>query len=182
MRAALYARVSKREGQEPENQLLQLRDYCARQGWQTVGEWVDLASAADLRGRKAWRDLMEQVRKGGIDVLVVVKLDRAFRSSKDTYDSLAYLDSHKVGFVATTQLTMDTTTPTGRLILGVLAAVAEFERTLIQERTRDGLARARAEGKRLGRPPGKQDGKARKKSGYFRRRAIKRESAAAVQV
>jgi DNA invertase Pin-like site-specific DNA recombinase len=168
VRAALYARVSKREGQEPENQLLQLREHCQRLGWSVVQEYVDIAGATDLRGRVQWRGLLEQVRKGGIDVVAVTKLDRAFRSSKDTYDNLAYLDSYKVGFVAITQ-PIDTTTATGKLLLGVLAAVAEFERTLIRERTQDGLARARAEGKRLGRPPGSKDKRRRKKTGYLLR-------------
>ena len=168
LRAAIYARVSKREGQTPENQLLLLREYCQRQSWEIVGEYVDLASAADLRGRAKWRELLARVRKGGVDVVVVVKLDRAFRSAKDTYDTLAELDRHSIRFVATTQLSMDGS-PTGRLLLGVLAAVAEFERELIRERTLDGLARARAEGKRLGRPPGAKDGHHRRRSGYLLR-------------
>ena len=71
--------------------------------------------------------------------MLVLKLDRAFRSAKDTYDNLAYLDSHGVGFVAATQL-IDTSTSTGKLLLGVLAAVAEFEKALIVERTKEGLA------------------------------------------
>ena len=177
----MYARVSKREGQRPENQLLQLREHCQRMEWAVVGEYVDLASAADLRSRVQWRALLDRVRKGGIDVVAVTKLDRAFRSSKDTYDNLALLDSHKIGFVAITQ-PIDTTTATGKLLLGVLAAVAEFERSLIRERTQDGLARARAEGKRLGRPPGKKDSKQRKKSGYFRRWSGAREETASTLV
>ena len=181
MRAAIYARVSKREGQEPENQLLQLREHCQRMGWTIVQEHVDLASSADLRGRVQWRALLDRVRKGGVDVVAVTKLDRAFRSSKDTYDNLAYLDCHKVGFVAITQ-PIDTTTATGKLLLGVLLAVAEFERTLIRERTQDGLARARAQGKRLGRPLGKKDSKRRKKSGYFRRWSGARDETASTPV
>ena len=69
------------------------------------------------------------------------------------YVNLGYLDSHRVGFIATTQ-PIDTSTSTGKLLLGVLASVAEFEKALIVERTNEGLARARAQGKRLGRPPG----------------------------
>ena len=170
MRAAIYARVSKREDQTPENQLLLLRDYCQRQGWEVVAEYVDEASAADLRGRSQWRRLLNHVHMGGLDVVVVVKLDRAFRSAKDTYDTLAELDRHGIRFVATTQLSMDGS-PTGRLLLGVLAAVAEFERELIRERTLDGLARAKAQGKTLGRPKGVTDGKPRKKTGYLLRYA-----------
>lgn len=176
MRVVLYARVStKDKEQTPETQLYALREYVAARGWQVVKEYVDLASATNLRERTAWRQLMDDVRKGGIDLVLVTKLDRAFRSAKNTYDDLAYLDQHKVGFIATTQ-PIDTSTSTGKLLLGVLAAVAEFERALIAERTLEGLARAKAEGKRLGRPPGVKDGKQRKKSGYFSRWATRREN------
>ena len=101
-------------------------------------------------------------------MVLVTKLDRAFRSAKDTYDSLSYRDNHKVGFVATTQ-PIDTSTSTGKLLLGVLAAVAEFEKALIIERTLEGLARAKAQGKRLGRPPGSKDKRKRSKRGYMLR-------------
>ena len=117
-RVALYARVSTRDkDQDPETQLYALRNYAAQRGWEIVVEYVDQASATDLRGRTAWRDLLEHVRTGGIDLVLVTKLDRAFRSSKDTYDNLAYLDQHKVGFIATTQ-PIDTSTSTGKLLLG----------------------------------------------------------------
>ena len=170
-RLALYARVSTKDGdQTPETQLHALREYAAGRGWQIVQEYVDEAPATDLRGRTAWRDLLEHVRKGGIDLVVVTKLDRAFRSAKDTYDNLAYLDQHKIGFIATTQ-PIDTSTSTGKLLLGVLAAVAEFERELIRERTIEGLNRARANGAKLGRPKGSKDTKRRRRSGYFARYA-----------
>ncbi len=104
MKVAVYARVSTRDGeQNPVTQLYALREYVAQRGWIIVCEFVDQASATDLRGRTAWRNLLERVRKGGIDLVLVTKLDRAFRSAKDTYDNLAYFDRHNVGFVATTQ-------------------------------------------------------------------------------
>jgi DNA invertase Pin-like site-specific DNA recombinase len=176
MKVALYARVSTKDGEQtPENQLLLLRQYAHQRGWELVREYVDLASATDLRGREQWRELLDQVRKGGVNLVAVVKLDRAFRSAKDTYDTLAYdtlayLDAHHVGFVAVTQ-PVDTTTSTGKLIIGVLAAVAEFERSLIIERTLEGLARAKAQGKRLGRPPGSKDKLKRGRRGYLLRYA-----------
>jgi DNA invertase Pin-like site-specific DNA recombinase len=171
MKVAVYARVStKDKDQTPETQLYALREYVKGRDWQVVKEYVDQASATNLRERTAWRELLDHVRKGGIDLVVVTKLDRAFRSAKDTYDSLAYLDQHKVGFIATTQ-PIDTSTSTGKLLLGVLAAVAEFERNLIVERTQEGLARARSQGKRLGRPPGAKDGKKRSRRGYLLRYA-----------
>ena len=128
MKIVVYARVSTRDGeQDPETQLYGLRQYADQREWEIVREYVDQASATDQRGRIAWRELLEHVRKGGIDLVLVTKLDRAFRSAKDTYDSLSYLDRHNVGFVATTQ-PIDTSTSTGKLLLGVLAAVAEFEK------------------------------------------------------
>ncbi|KKL83004.1 hypothetical protein LCGC14_1979120 [marine sediment metagenome] len=174
-RIAIYARVSTDKDQHPETQLHALRQYVEQRGWNVVKEYVDTASAKDLRGRTAWRELLDQARKGGIDLVLVTKLDRAFRSTKDTYDGLAYLDQHGVGFVASTQ-PIDTSTSTGKLLLGVLAAVAEFERELIVERTLEGLNRARAQGKTLGRPRGRKDTKKRKKSGYFQRWAGSREN------
>ena len=177
MRAGLYARVSKREGQEPLNQLLQLREHCGRMGWPVVGEYVDLASAADLRGRVQWRELLAKVRRGGIDVVVVLRLDRAFRSSLDTHDTLAMLESYRVKFVAVAQPELDTTSAMGKMVLAIAAAFAEFERDIIRQRTLDGLARARAQGKRLGRPPGGKDKKRRKKTGYLLRGAVQRGEA-----
>ena len=169
VRVILYARVSTRDkDQSPETQLFLLRQYAAQQGWQIIREYVDQASATDLRGRVAWRELLEHARRGGFDLVLVVKLDRAFRSAKDTYDNLAYLDNHNIGFVAATQ-PIDTSTSTGKLLLGVLAAVAEFERALIVERTKEGLDRAKSQGKQLGRPPGSKDKKKRSRRGYFAR-------------
>ena len=166
-RVVAYARVSTRDKeQHPENQLRLLREYAGQRGWDLQQEYIDQASATDLRGRTAWRELLDHVRKGGIDLVLVTKLDRAFRSAKDTYDNLAYLDQHNVGFIATTQ-PIDTSTSTGKLLLGVLAAVAEFEKALIVERTKEGLARAVSQGKRLGRPKGSKDKKKRSRRGYL---------------
>ncbi len=167
IKAAVYARVSTRDKeQNPETQLYLLRHYAAQRGWQIVKEYVDQASATDYRGRNAWRELVTHVKKGGLDLVLVTKLDRAFRSAKDTYDNLAFLDQHNVGFIAATQ-PIDTSTSTGKLLLGVLAAVAEFEKSLIVERTKEGLAGAVAQGKRLGRPPGSKDKKKRSRRGYL---------------
>jgi len=153
---------------------LLLRAHCERQGREVVGEWTDLASATDLRGRTAWRELLAKVRRGGIDVVVVLRLDRAFRSSKDTHDTLALLESYKVKFVAVAQPELDTTTPMGKMVLAIAAAFAEFEKDIIRQRTLDGLARARSQGKTLGRPPGSKDKRKRKKTGYLLRGARKR--------
>lgn len=150
-RVALYARVSTDKGQEHETQLLPLRAYAAGHGWEAT-EYTDTASAGDLARRVAWRRLLDDVRHRRVDAVIVVRLDRAFRSSLFALSTLEELRHHGVAFVATEQ-GMDTGTIAGNLIFTVLAAVAEMERGLIAERVRDGMARAKAEGKQFGRPP-----------------------------
>jgi len=162
MRAALYARVSTQEAQNPETQLYALRQYAANHGWDIVAEYVDKASARDALRRTEWRKLLAHVRRGGIDVVLVTKIDRAFRSSLDCHNTLEYLRAHRTDFVASTQ-PIDTTTSMGHLMLGILAAMAEFERDLIRERVIDGMARAKAEGKHIGRPAGAKDHRKRKR-------------------
>ena len=152
MRAALYARVSTSErGQDPELQLAAMRQLVAARGWEAA-EYVDRASAADLRGRRAWRQLLEDARLHRIDLVLVWKLDRFARSALDALQWLQQLDSAGVGLKILTQ-EIDTTTSAGRLVFTVLAAVAEMERELIRERVKAGMAQARARGRRLGRPP-----------------------------
>ena len=152
MRAALYARVSTADrGQDPEVQLAPMRALAAAREWEVV-EYTDRASAADLRGRREWRQLLEDARLGRIDLVLVWKLDRFARSALDALQWLQQLDSAGVGLKILTQ-EIDTTTPSGRLVFTVLAAVAEMERELIRERVKAGIAQARARGKRLGRPP-----------------------------
>ena len=152
LKAALYARVSTTDkGQDPELQLSPMREMAAARGW-VVSEYVDHASAADLRGRSEWRRLLEDARQGRIDLVLVWKLDRFARSALDALQWLQQLDSAGVGLKILTQ-EIDTTTSAGRLVFTVLAAVAEMERELIRERVKAGIAQARARGKRLGRPP-----------------------------
>jgi DNA invertase Pin-like site-specific DNA recombinase len=151
-RRALYARVSMRDSdQDPELQLQPMRQHAALQGCDTV-EYVDRAQASDLAGRIDWRELLGDARARSIDHVEVWKLDRAFRSCLHALSTLEELDRLGVGFSCTTQA-IDTTTPTGRLTLAILAAVAEFERALIRERVREGLVNARRKGSRLGRSP-----------------------------
>ncbi len=151
MRAALYARVSTDDkGQDPDLQLDPMRDLARASGWKAV-EYVDHASASDLRGRGQWRRLLADARAGRVDLVVVWKLDRSARSALDALQWLQQLDSAGVGLTILTQ-EIDTTTSAGRLVFTVLAAVAEMERELVRERVQAGMARARAKGKHLGRP------------------------------
>jgi DNA invertase Pin-like site-specific DNA recombinase len=149
---ALYARVSTRDkNQDPELQLVPLRAHAARQGWETV-EYVDEASAGDLAHRTAWRRLLDDTKHRRVGLVLVWKLDRAFRSTLDALSTLQGFDERGVGFSAITQPELDTTTPAGKLMFVVLAAVAEMEKSLIADRVREGMRNARAKGFKMGRP------------------------------
>ena len=151
LRVALYARVSTRDrDQDPELQLVPLREYVASRGW-VATEYVDQASAPDLGRRTAWHRLLKDARRRRADRIMVWKLDRAFRSTLHALRTLEELDGWGVGFEVLTQ-PIDTSTPMGRLIFAVLAAVAEMERSLIADRVREGMAHARRHGKQIGRP------------------------------
>ena len=152
MKVALYARVSTVDkDQDPETQLMALRDYCRAQGWEVSKEYVDTASARDLAHRTAWRDLLDDCAKRRFKAVVVFKLDRAFRSVKDMHDTLAVWDALGISFKSVREQ-FDTGTAMGRLLLNLLAAVAEFELEMIRERVKAGMDRARHQGKRIGRP------------------------------
>lgn len=150
-RVAVYARVSTEDkGQNPETQLLPLREHAASRGWEVI-EYVDHASARDLRGRRRWRQLLADARDRRVDLVLVWKLDRFARSALDALQWLEQLDRYGVGFKILTQ-DIDTTTSSGRLVFTVLAAVAEMEREIIRERVKAGMDRARSENRQLGRP------------------------------
>ena len=152
MRVTLYARVSTSDkDQDPETQLLALRDYCRANEWEVVKEYVDTASARDLAHREAWRELLDDCAKRRCKVVVVFKLDRAFRSVKDMHDTLATWELLGVEFRSLREQ-FETSTAVGRLLMNLLAAVAEFELEMIRERVKAGMDRARRQGKRIGRP------------------------------
>jgi len=151
-RVALYARVSTRDkDQDPEVQLVPLREYVAARGWEAV-EYVDYAPAGDLAHRTAWRSLLADGARRRFDLLIVWKLDRAFRSTLDALSTLRELEHRSVGFASLTQPELDTTSPTGRLVFTILSAVAEMERSLIADRVREGMKLAASRGAKIGRP------------------------------
>ncbi len=155
MRAALYARVSTSDkDQEPETQLLPLREFAAAQGWQCVGEFVDRASATDLRARTAWRALLNLAAKRKTDVIVVWKLDRCFRSVVHASTTLERLRAWGVALKSYTEPALDTTSAMGEMVFGLLSVFAQFERSLVSERVRAGMDRARKQGRKIGRPGG----------------------------
>ena len=154
MRMALYARVSTRDkDQNPETQLLRLRQFVSQHpDWRVTQTYIDQASANDLLHRTAWRKLQDDALAHRFDAVVVFKLDRAFRSVKHMHDTLAIWDPLSVGFLSA-QEGFDTATPIGRLLLNLLASLAEFELDTISERVRAGMVRAKQEGKRFGNRP-----------------------------
>lgn len=152
MRIAIYSRISTVEkGQDVETQLMPLRDYCHAQGWEVYGEYVDEASALDLAHRTAWRELLDDAARRKFDVVLVFKLDRAFRSVKHMHDTLYAWEALGISFKSIREQ-FDTSTALGRLFLNLLAALAEFELELIRERVRAGMDRAARQGKKIGRP------------------------------
>jgi DNA invertase Pin-like site-specific DNA recombinase len=151
MRTALYARVSTLNGQNPEMQLSELREYASRRGWRVVGEYVDQGVSGSKESRPQLNRLMTDVHVRKFEVVLVWKIDRFGRSLKHLVNALADLDAYGVVFVSLRD-NLDLSTPSGRLMFQIIGAMAEFERALIQERVRAGIRNARARGRRLGRP------------------------------
>src|SRR5437764_681967 len=153
MNAAIYARVSKSTGaQSPEMQLRELREFCARRGWNLFGEYVDQASGS-RESRPELQRLLGDCRRRRVDAVVVYRYDRFARSLRQLVNALEEFRALSIDFVSLHE-GVDTSTPNGRLIFGIFASIAEFERELIRERIKSGLDAARAKGKRLGRPRG----------------------------
>src|ERR1051326_5574016 len=150
MKAAVYARVSTAD-QTCENQLLELRRYCEARGWTISREFVDQGVSGANDRRSALDQLLSDARRRRFDVLVCWRLDRLGRSLKHLITMLEECQALGVAFVSLAE-GIDATTPAGKLQMHILGAIAEFERARIAERVRAGLARARAQGTRLGRP------------------------------
>lgn len=157
MKAALYARVStslKYEKQNPANQLLPLRQFCAQRNWEIVEEYLDDISA--VKKRPAYDRMLAAARAGRHQAIVVVKLDRMFRSMNQFARVIADLNQWNVRLVCTDQnIDTDKSSPGGILLMNIIAAVAEFERSLISERVKAGIARIRITGKKWGGRPWK---------------------------
>src|SRR5450432_1713669 len=148
--AGLYARVSTNDQQTIPLQVRALRDYAVRRGWSIALQVKEVGSGASERQLR--EKLLDAARRREIDVVLVWRLDRWGRSMADLLATLQELDHLGVGFVSLTEA-LDLTTPAGRAMAALLAVFAEFEREILRERVRAGLAHARQNGKRLGRPP-----------------------------
>ena len=151
MRVAIYARVSTTNGQNPEMQLVDLREYASRRGWGVFAEYVDNGVSGAKESRPQLNRLMADAHRRHFDVVLCWKIDRFGRSLKHLVNALADLDSYGIAFVSLRD-SLDLSTPSGRLMFQIIGAMAEFERSLIQERVRAGLRNAKLKGKILGRP------------------------------
>jgi putative DNA-invertase from lambdoid prophage Rac len=148
-RAGLYARVSTNDQQTIPLQIRALREYVARRGWTIAVQVKEVGGGASQRELR--EKLLEAARRRDIDVVLVWRRDRWGRSVADLLATLQELDHLGVGFVSLTEA-LDLTTPAGRAMAALLAVFAEFEREILRERVRAGLAHARQNGTRLGRP------------------------------
>lgn len=153
MKAAIYARVSTSDkDQDPMTQLLPLREFVKAQSWETYHECIDHAPATDITHRTAWKDLLEDASRRKFDILIVWRMDRAFRSVLDAATTLERLRTWKVGLRSYSEPWLDTTSPFGEALYYITMAYAQLERGILRERVKAGMERARAQGHQIGRP------------------------------
>jgi DNA invertase Pin-like site-specific DNA recombinase len=151
-RVALYARVST-DGQSVENQLQELRAVAVRHGWEIIGEYIDkgISGAKGRDQRPRFDALLNGVARKEFDLVAAWSVDRLGRSLQHLIGFLNELHAKKIDLYLHQQ-GIDTTTPAGRAMFSMLGVFGEFERSMIQERVKAGLKRAKAAGKVLGRP------------------------------
>ena len=154
-RAIIYARCST-DQQDPSMQVSELREYAARRGFQIVDEFTDIASGS-RNDRPELSKALALCKQRKADVLLVWKTDRLGRSLKHLVNTISELEAINVAFISLKD-NLDFSTPAGRLMFAVISAMAQFERDLVCERVRSGLANARRKGVRLGARPVAIDG------------------------
>ena len=153
IRAALYARTSTADkGQDPMLQVEDLRRLADQRGWTIANEYVDEGQRGGKDSRPALDRMMDDARAGKLDVVAVWRFDRFARSTKHLLTALEEFRAVGVDFVSQREA-IDTSTPMGRMVFTMIAAVAELEAALIRERVQAGVDRAKAAGKHCGRPP-----------------------------
>jgi len=151
-RVALYCRVStKNNGQNPETQLMALRDYAQARGFEVFQEYTDIGISGSKESRPALDRLMKDAKRRKFDAVLVARFDRFARSTRHLVQSLEEFNALGVDFISLSE-SIDTSTPMGKMVFTVIGAVAELERSLIQERVVMGIQRAKKQEKRLGRP------------------------------
>jgi len=151
MRVALYARASVYASQDPAVQLRELREHCQRRGLEIGAEFTDTASVGEQERRPQLDELLARCRARQFDAVLVCRYERFARSLRELVDTLGEFDALGIHFVSL-QEGLDTSTPQGRFAFAMFRSIAEFERELIRDRVRSGIAAARARGTALGRP------------------------------
>jgi len=150
-RAALYARVSTPD-QHVENQLLDLRKLAAQRGFEVVREYRDQGISGSKARRPGLDAMLTDARRGEFSVLMVAAFDRVARSTKNFLEIVDELHELGIEFISAREA-IDTSGPMGRMFLTMIGSIAELERSLIVERIKAGMRRAKMEGQRLGRAP-----------------------------
>ena len=149
MRVAIYARVSTPDrDQDPETQLIPLREFTIAQQWETHREFVDHAPATDMAHRTDWRNLLGDASKRRFDLVVVHTLDRWARNLKVLLESVSLLDQHNVGLVSITEK-LDWSTPEGRLVARILGSFGEFFSDMLATHVKKGIDERARQGKHL---------------------------------
>ena len=151
MKVALYARCSTRDKQDVTTQLMPLQDFAQHRKAEIATEYVDIGWSGGKEQRPQLDRLMDDARKKRFDAVVVARFDRFARSTKHLLKALEEFQKLGIDFVSVNE-SIDTTTPIGKMVFTIIAAVAEMERSLIRERVQAGVDRARRQGKTLGRP------------------------------
>jgi len=153
MKVAIYARVSTSDkDQDTNTQLLPLREFVKAQNWDVFAEYQEQVSATDLAHRFQWHTLLSEASKKKFDLLLVWKMDRAFRSVLDAATTLERLRSWGIGLRSYSEPWLDTTSPFGEALYYITVAYAQLERGILRERVKAGMERARKEGHPIGRP------------------------------
>ena len=154
MKVSLYARVSTVDKeQNPLTQLMPMREYVdAQDNWSIFNEYTDYVPATDLTHRVQWRELLDDASKRHFDLIIVWRIDRAFRSVLDAATTLERLRSWGVGLRSYSEPWLDTTSPFGEALYYITVAYAQLERGILRERVRAGMERARKQGHKIGRP------------------------------
>jgi DNA invertase Pin-like site-specific DNA recombinase len=149
-KVAIYARVST-DRQTADSQLHEIREFVRRAKWTVYREYVDAGFSGKNTQRPAFTEMLDDARHRQFELLIVWKLDRLSRSLRDLITTLDEFGHLGIDFISYDNQ-LDTSSPSGKLVFNIIGAVAEFERDIIRERVRAGLANARIKGKKLGRP------------------------------
>jgi DNA invertase Pin-like site-specific DNA recombinase len=158
MKVAIYARVSTEDkGQDTENQLIQLREFCKSRNYEIYKEYTEQITGTGKKKREVFEQMLEDARKGKFQALLVWSYDRFSRAGLSDIKYLLQLNDWNVKFISYQEPFLDTTTEMGELLIPIFAWIAKQEAKKISERTKAGLKRAVLEGKKLGRPKKQAD-------------------------